>query len=77
MILAALAILALPVAFLSGGVAFNAWRKGEPGMVLKAAAVFGACALIFMVAPKGNLSLSPAGDCYTDWDGRSNPTVCD
>lgn len=20
---------------------------------------------------------SGGGDCYTDWDGRSNPTVCD
>lgn len=21
--------------------------------------------------------MPPAGDCYTDWDGRSNPTVCE
>ncbi len=75
--IAVLAVLAIPVAFLSGGVAFNAWRSGEIGMAAKAAAVFGACILIFAVAPKGDLSLSRVGNCYTDWDGRNNPTVCD
>lgn len=28
----------------------------------------------------GNITPAPKGansDCYTDWDGHSNPTVCD
>lgn len=47
-----LAILAVPVAFLSGGVAFNAWRAGDTGMAWKAGTVFALCAAAFIIAPK-------------------------
>jgi hypothetical protein len=73
-VIAALAVLALPVAFLAGGVAVYSIRSGEMRMAVKAGAVFAFCALLYLAAPKSY----PTGnaDCFTDWDGRSNPVVC-
>jgi hypothetical protein len=70
-----LALLALPIGFLSGGVALNSIRSGDRGMALKASGVFAVCVALFLLSPKRAQSFS--SDCYIDWDGRSNPTVCD
>lgn len=36
-------------------------------------------AAVLYFGPKylGHHGGSRSGDCYTEWDGRSNPTVCD
>lgn len=75
MILAVLAVFVVPVAFLSGGVAFNAWRSGETSLALKAAGVLAVAVMVFAAAPKAS-TIETGRDCYIDWDARSNPTVC-
>lgn len=75
-ILTFLAIPAFFIAFFSGGVAFNAWRSGEAGLACKSGAVFLFCCLIVIAAPKRPVT-NGGDDCYIDWDGRSNSTVCD
>lgn len=74
-LLTAVALIAVPAGFLSGGVAFNAWRSGEGALAAKSGAIFAACVLVFLLAPKPGQKQT-AGDCYTDWDARSNSTVC-
>ena len=76
-ILTMLAVITIPVGFLAGGVAFNAWRSGDRSMAWKAAAVFGICVAIYVAAPKVPAKdWKQFADCYIDWDGRSNPTFC-
>lgn len=75
MILAILAVFAVPVAFLAGGVGVNAWRAGDGAMALKAVGVFAVAVGVFMAAPKAS-KIETGKDCYIDWDMRSNPTVC-
>lgn len=70
-----LAVLAFPVAFLAGGVAFNAMRSGETSLAVKSAAVCAICVAIYFAAPKKGVIHSD--DCWTEWDGRANRTVCD
>lgn len=76
MILTLLAILALPLAFISGGVAFSAWRAGESGLASRAVTVFAICVVLYVAAPK-TYNDDEEDFCRRDWDGRSNPIVCD
>lgn len=72
--LAILAIFALPIGFISGGVAVNAVRQRNMSMAWKAGAVFGICALLFAAVPK-HTPLD--AHCETDWDGYANSAICD
>lgn len=49
--LSVIAVFALPIGFLAGGVAFNAARKGELALMVKSGAVFLACCALFALAP--------------------------
>lgn len=75
MILSVLAVFAVPVGFLAGGVAFNAWRGGDTNMAAKAVGVFAITVGVFVLAPKAT-NIETGKDCHIDWDARSNPTVC-
>lgn len=73
------ASLAGAVAFFVGGImAFAAlWTvKGNPKDALVMAAVAVVCGFVWFAVPKKAVTTSP-NDCWTDWDGRSNPVVCD
>lgn len=71
-----LAIFAFPVLLVAGGVAVNALLAREYGMAGKAGTVFAICVTVYIAAhpPAGPKA---SGKCYIDWDGRSNPVVCD
>lgn len=45
-------------------------------MAVKAAGVFAVAVGVFVLAPKAP-TIETGRDCYIDWDGRSNSTVCD
>lgn len=72
-ILGAAAIFAAPI---SAWVAFQSFRDGDSGMGWKAAAV--ACVSgILVLAVAMPYPPKMKDDCRVDWDGRTNPTVCD
>jgi hypothetical protein len=75
--LAILAIVALPVGFIAGGVAVNSLRQGDVAMMWKSVAVFAICCLVFISVPKSKSPLDGGQNCHVDWDGFSNSTVCD
>ena len=56
---------------------FNSVKDGENSFALKCVAVFIVATVVWATAPKTGTNDRTSGDCYTDWDGRSNPTVCD
>lgn len=63
------------VAFLMALFVVGSFMEGKPLRMLGFGAAFlGCAALILMIgsAPHGGYQ-----DCYTDWDARSNATVCD
>lgn len=75
-LVALLVVLCFPVAFVAGGVAVNAWLEGDKSMASKSLLIFAVCVAVIFVAPKRAPEFG-SGNCYTEWDGRSNPTVCD
>lgn len=68
------------VGFIGGlvaaGVMYSSWSGDRP-MFWKAAAALGVCVALYVAAPKPEATSVASDNCYTDWDGRSNPTVCD
>lgn len=67
--------MALLFALIGGAIIIHAFRLKELPIMTTAGlfvgCVFLTLAAVSIDAPAGN------GDCYTEWDGRSNPTVCD
>ncbi len=75
-----LAVLSMFVLPFSSLAALGWFRDGEAGAGMKAAAVSLVCIFLIVAGKIGNPTLySSAGEsyCYTDWDGRSNPTICE
>lgn len=66
--------MALFFALIGGAIIVHAFRLKELPIMTTAGLFIGCVFLILAVvsidAPSGD------GDCYTDWDGRSNSTVC-
>mgnify|MGYP000155330818 FL=1 len=74
-------VLAVPALFIAPFalmVLFGAARNSEWALAMKtlpvAVVTVSLVAVAWMGAPKIR---SSAGNCYTEWDGRSNSTVCD
>lgn len=63
-------------AFGGAGVAWNSRHDDRP-LFWKATLVAVVSVAVFFILPKPPRSGDTGGDCYIDWDGRSNPTVCD
>jgi len=73
-----LAIPAMFIAPITGWMTFSFFRDGETASGWKSAAVFAATSGILFVAYQGAPGPTyTSGDCRTDWDGRSNSTVCE
>lgn len=70
-----LAMFALFVAPFAGWVSYRAYRENERHLALKSGAVFIVALLLWVGAPK--VKIQQADNCFVDWDGRANPTVCD
>ncbi len=70
-------MLVLPFSLLA---AFGWFKDGQTGAGMKAGAVSLVCIFLIVAGKIENpSSRSDAGEsyCYTDWDGRSNPTICE
>lgn len=72
-LLGAVAVLTGPIA---AWVAFQCFRGGDASMGWKATATALMAGVVFLLVsapypPKMKI------DCRVDWDGRTNPTVCD
>ena len=57
-------------------VAYSYFRDGKYPSAGMTAAVFVLCLTIYVMAPKPKQT-GEDQYCYTDWDGRANPTVCE
>jgi hypothetical protein len=82
LILDAVRILAIPSLFVAPFavmVAIGMAREGNAIGAIKAGSLAAATGLILLIG-FSNPDARPRGggdNCYTDWDGRSNSTVCD
>lgn len=52
---------------------FGFWSKDTPD--INGWAVL--CGFVLISVALGTSGSGGGSDCYVDWDGRSNPTVCD
>ena len=66
-----LALIALLSCLITGFQAYDNWENYRR----KRAYAFGALTIALFVFGKVYMP-GQGDDCYTDWDGRSNPTVC-
>ena len=76
-VLAVFSLLVLPFSALA---TFGYFKDGQIEAGIKAGSVSLVCIFLIVAGKIGNPSRyisSGEGYCYTDWDGRSNPTVCE
>lgn len=77
-ILAFVGVLAFFPMLFTPFIAYSYFKDGNMAAAGKSVLVFLVCAGLVLAIPKSKGTSRYSGDnCYTDWDGRSNPTVCD
>lgn len=77
-IITLLAIPSMFIAPISGWMTFSFFREGDTSSAAKAGAVFAVTAFLLVAGHINGPGPSyTSGDCYTAWDGRGNPAVCD
>lgn len=62
-----LGLISVPVVFLAGGVAWNAFRVGDVKMSFWAGVVFAIGAVLFIVAPKAQSTFEPECNRYSSF----------
>jgi len=62
-----LGVVSIPVMFIAGGVAWNAFRSGDGKMGLQASAVFIIGVIVFLAAPKATGSFEPECNRYSSF----------
>jgi len=62
-----LGVVSIPVMFIAGGVAWNAFRSGDGKMGLQAGLVFAVSVVVFLAVPKATSSFEPECNRYSSF----------
>ena len=64
---AIIGVISIPVMFLAGGVAWNAYRAGDGKMAIQAGLVFICSLVAFLAAPRATSSFEPECQKYSSF----------